>query len=70
MADCIGTGCKREALQAENERLRQALRDIADPIAAWQRDLKEGYKLDGAACVRMADDPETYRRMAREALRA
>ena len=55
---------------AEVERLRQALRDIADPIAAWQRDLEEGYTLDGAACVRMADDPETYRRMAREALKA
>lgn len=25
MADCIGTGCKREALQADNDRLRAAL---------------------------------------------
>lgn len=25
MADCIGTGCKREALQAENDRLRAAM---------------------------------------------
>lgn len=55
---------------AEVARLKQALRDIADPITAWQRDLQDGYTLDGAACVRMADDPETYRRMAREALRA
>jgi len=54
---------------AELERLRQALRDIADPIAAWQRDLRPGYTLDGGMCVRMANDPETYRRMAREALR-
>lgn len=58
------------ASAAEVARLRQALRDIADPIPAWQRDLEEGYELDGAACVRMADDPETYRRMAREALKA
>lgn len=55
-------------LVEEVARLRQALRDIADPIPAWQRDLQDGYTLDGAECVRMADDPETYRRMAREAL--
>ena len=54
---------------AEVERLRQALRDIADPIAAWQRDLQPGYTLDGGMCVHMANDPETYKRMAREALR-
>ena len=52
------------------ERLRQALRDIADPIAAWQRDLQPGYTLDGGMCVHMANDPETYKRMAREALKA
>jgi hypothetical protein len=27
MSDCIGTGCKREQLQAENNLLRQALRE-------------------------------------------
>jgi hypothetical protein len=53
---------------AEVERLRQALRDIADPISAWQRDLQPGYELDGGMCVHMANDPETYKRMAREAL--
>lgn len=52
----------------EADKLLQALRDIADPIAAWERDLPPGYTLDGAACVRMADNPETYRRMAREAI--
>ena len=35
-----------------------------------QRDLQPGYTLDGAMCVHMANDPETYKRMAREALRA
>jgi len=59
----------REAAD-EVERLRQALRDIADPIAAWERDLQPGYTLDGGMCVHMANDPETYKRMAREALRA
>lgn len=52
----------------EADKLLQALRDIADPIAAYERDLPPGYTLDGAACVRMADNPETYRRMAREAI--
>ncbi|MEY5098924.1 MAG: hypothetical protein RJA36_1643 [Pseudomonadota bacterium] len=55
---------------AEVARLKQALRDIADPISAWQRDLQPGYTLDGAMCVHMANDPETYKRMAREALKA
>ena len=55
---------------SELERLRQALRDIADPISAWRRDLQPGYTLDGAMCVHMANDPETYKRMAREALKA
>lgn len=54
----------------EADKLLQALRDIADPIAAYERDLPPGYTLDGAACVRMADNPETYRRMAREAIAA
>lgn len=54
----------------EADKLLQALRDIADPIAAYERDLPPGYKLDGAACVRMADNPETYRSMAREAIAA
>lgn len=30
MADCIGTACKREALQAENDRLRATLAMVAD----------------------------------------
>ena len=30
MADCIGTGCKRDALRAENERLRATLAMVAD----------------------------------------
>ena len=52
------------------DRLQQALKDIADPVAAWQRDLKEGERLDGAAAIYMPDNAETYRRMARKALEA
>lgn len=57
-----------EASQAECARLRAALEDIADPITAWQRDLPEGYTLDGAAAVSIFNNAETGRRMARAAL--
>lgn len=58
----------RELLSEAVKGLRQALQDIADPISAWQRDLEPGHALDGVACVFMASNPETYKRMAREAL--
>lgn len=51
-----------------NARLRGILADIIDPIAAMQRDLPEGYRLDGAMAVHMANDPEHYKRIARAAL--
>lgn len=57
-----------EALLAEVEKLRLALADIADPISAWRRDLKDDERLDGAMAVHLANDPETYRSMARDAL--
>ena len=53
---------------AEIARLNQALSDIANPFDLWKRELKEGDRLNGAMCVHMANDPETYKRMAREAL--
>lgn len=59
-----------ERLRAERDALRQALADIADPISAWQRDLKEDERLEGMMAVRLARDPETYKRMARNALAA
>jgi hypothetical protein len=49
-------------------RYEQALRDIIDPIAAMRRDLPPGYSLDGHAAVRAADNPETYKNIARKAL--
>ena len=55
---------------AELERLRGALADIINPIGAMQRDLEDGYRLDGAMAVAMANDPEHYKRIARAALTA
>ena len=52
----------------EIERLRTALGDIINPIGAMQRDLEEGYDLNGAMAVAMANDPEHYKRIARAAL--
>jgi hypothetical protein len=57
----------RECLD-EIERLRSALADIINPIGAMQRDLEDGYRLDGAMAVAMANDPEHYKRIARAAL--
>ena len=52
----------------EIERLRGALADIINPIGAMQRDLEDGYQLDGAMAVALANDPEHYKRIARAAL--
>lgn len=62
-------GCVMEAAE-EIKRLRQALHDIADPFAKWHRELEAGSRLSGAMCIHLANDPETYRRMARDALGA
>ena len=59
-----------EELRCEVARLRQALSDIADPFAAWQRNLKQGEQLNSVMCVVLANEPETYKRRAREALSA
>lgn len=49
--------------------LRDALTDICDPIAAMQRDLPEGYSLNGAMAVAMCDKPQHYQDIAAKALR-
>lgn len=49
--------------------LRDALTDICDPIAAMQRDLPEGYSLNGAMAVAMCDKPQHYKDIAAKALR-
>lgn len=56
--------------EAETARLRQALEDVANPVAMWERSLPEGCVLNGAMVAQMANDPETYRRIANAALEA
>ena len=58
-----------EDLRAENKRLRQALRDIADPMSKWRRELRDDERLNGPMCIALLADPETYKDMARRALR-
>ena len=55
-------------LEGDNERLRAALQDIAEPIAAMRRDLEEGYRLDCGMANVIASDPMHYRMAARAAL--
>jgi len=54
----------------ESERLLTALGDIINPIGAMRRDLEDGYELNGAMAVAIANDPEHYKRIARDALTA
>ncbi|MDT8998379.1 hypothetical protein RQP53_03705 [Paucibacter sp. APW11] len=48
--------------------LAQALRDIIDPIAHMERNLEEGYSLDGHAALRAINSREFYVNLARQAL--
>lgn len=50
--------------------LRGALEAIENPIVAMQREVPEGCVLNAHMAVQMADDPEWYKRRAREALAA
>jgi len=46
----------------------QALKDILHPIGKMEREMPEGYRLNGMA-VQMADMPSYLREIAQEALR-
>lgn len=46
----------------------KALQDIQNPIEAMQRDIPEGYRLDGMAAIRAADNPQTYKDIVSKAL--
>lgn len=46
----------------------QGLRDICNPIGMIEREMPPGAHLNGAECVRLLDDPMTFRDIARVAL--
>lgn len=47
----------------------QALRDIVNPVAKWERELAEDERLNGAGVVMLLKEPSTYQRIAEDALR-
>ena len=53
---------------AERDALREALEHIRNPIAYLRAHLAEGERLDGRMASLYADDPNTYREIARKAL--
>lgn len=60
--------CNR--LVSEVERLRSALEEIENPIFFMQKRADdEGRQIDGAESVRLANDANYLRRIARDALR-
>ena len=63
---CKCLTCKQER---EIERLREALSEIVNPLAKWRLELREDERLNGAMCVALLADPETYKDIARNALR-
>jgi hypothetical protein len=60
---------RAEQAEAEVERLREALEDVIDPISKMERELEDGYNLDGAMAVSLSRDPEYLRSIARAALK-
>lgn len=50
--------------------LAQALEDIIEPFAYIERNLPEGYRLDGQAALQQINSREFYTRIAKEALAA
>jgi hypothetical protein len=47
----------------------QALRDIINPIGRMKRTMKPGYDLDALWAVRLSDDPNYLKGIAKDALR-
>jgi hypothetical protein len=55
-------------LIAEVERLNQCLQDILNPLSALERDLPEGYRLNGGMVVHLLNNPQTYKDIAKRGL--
>jgi len=47
----------------------QALEDIEDPISKMQRELPQGYNLDGHMCIILSQDHNFLKKEARDVLR-
>ncbi len=47
----------------------QGLRDVVDPIAQINREMKEGYTLDGLGAMHYKRDLESYRKIALQTLK-
>lgn len=50
--------------------LVQALRDISDPVAKMERELEEGYELNGFYAVKLSEDHKYLKSIADKALKA
>jgi len=46
----------------------QALNDVIDPISKMNRELEEGYRLDGQMAIKLSQDPNYLREIAKTAL--
>ena len=47
----------------------QALRDVVDPVGKFRREMPEGGRLDGPACVLLIGLPSTFIDIANQALK-
>ena len=55
-------------LEQQRDHALEALRAIANPIAAMQKAVPKGHLFNGAMAVQIAADPAYYQGIAREAL--
>mgnify|MGYP000473453094 CR=1 FL=1 len=66
MADCIGTGCKREALQAEIARMKCLPNGVMFDALGEPRTRYVRVSLNGSHCVMQPSEGDTYLKDARE----
>jgi chromosome segregation ATPase len=59
---------ENERLQEKAAHLREALDEIANPVAAMRRRLKEGEELNGQYAVMLSESSEHLKSIARKAL--
>lgn len=52
------------------ERYREVLEKIANPIAAFRKELKEGEQLNGEYAIRLSNDANYLKKLASDALEA